>query len=161
MQDRDSYRNTPSILATLECLPEVVETNSESAWQMFQALQSGSNDPSWYSPTQPSDLQAQDAAALPGEGPLTVQTVMIEARRLNRVAPCAPEWARLHDLLASAGCGNPPPPFTGQEASAIPPLVQRMRVRDQVEWAAQHGLLQGLFDFLQSLPESRWVHMGR
>lgn len=161
MQERDSYRNTPSILATLECLPEVVETNSESAWQMFQALQSGSNDPSWYSPTQPSDLQAQGAAALPDEGPLTVQAVMIEARRLNRVAPCAPEWERLHDLLKSAGGANPPPPFTGPEASATPPLVQRMRIRDQVEWAAQHGLLQRLFDFLQSLPESRWVHMGR
>lgn len=161
MQDRDSYRNTPSILATLECLPEVVETSSESAWQLFLALQSGSHDQSMYSPTQPSGLRTQGAAASPSDGPLTVQAVMAEARRLNRVAPCAPEWQRLHALLKSAGCGEPPSPFTGPEASAIPPLVQRMRIRDQVEWAAQRGLLQPLFDFLQSLPENRWMHMGR
>lgn len=161
MQERDSYRNTPSILATLECLPEVVETSSESAWQMFLALQSGSNDPSWYSPTQPAVLQAQDATPFQGDGSLTVQVVMVEARRLNRVAPCAPEWERLHAVLKSADRGEPPPPFTGAEASDVPPLVQRMRIRDQVEWAARHGLLQRLFEFLQSLPESRWVHMGR
>jgi hypothetical protein len=158
--ERDGYRNTPSILATLQCLPEVEETNSESAWQMFLALQSGEGPP--FSPTQPSgaqplhaDLDARCA------GLLTVQDVMVEARRLNRVSPCEPEWQNLHVLMKAAGVGEPPPPMTGPEASATPALVRRIRIRDQVEWAAQHGVLDRVFHFFKSLPEHRWVHIGK
>lgn len=161
MQERDAYRNSPSILATLQCLPEVVETNSESSWQLFLELQSQGSERAAFSPTLPSNTQSLSAGLGGDEAKLTVQTVMVEARRFNRVAPCAPEWGRLHALLKSAGYGEPPLPFTGAEASATPALVQRIRIRDQVEWAAEHGLLDRLYKFLQSLPEDRWVHMGR
>jgi hypothetical protein len=159
MKERDSYRNTPSILATLECLPEVVEKDSESSWQMFLALQTQHDDP--YAPTQPSDLQALHAPHPRAQSRLTVNDVMIEARRLNRVAPCEPRWQQLHVLLKAAGRGDPPPPLTGIEASTTPPLVKRIRVRDQVEWAAQHGLLEPLLQFFTALPENQWVHIGR
>lgn len=160
MPERDVYRNTPSILATLQCLPDVVESNSESAWQMFVALQSADSSP--FSPTEPSGAQPLSAAldARPG-WLLTVQDVMVEARRLNRVAPCEPEWQELYALMKASGRGEPPPPMTGAEASATPALVQRIRIRDQVEWAAQHGVLDRLFHFFKSLPENRWVHIGK
>jgi hypothetical protein len=159
MQQRDSYRNTPSILATLQCLPEVVETDSDSSWQMFLALQSQDQSP--YAPTQPSDMQALYASPPGAPSRLTVQDVMTEARRQNRVAPCEQRWQQLHVLLKAAGRGEPPPPIAGAEASATPPLVKRIRVRDQVEWAAQHGLLEGLYQFFTALPENQWLHMGR
>jgi hypothetical protein len=157
--ERDTYRNTPSILATLECLPEVVEKDTDSSWQMFLALQSRDQAP--YEPTLPSDLQALHGSRPGAESRLTVNDVMIEARRLNRVAPCEPRWQQLHVLLQAAGRGDPPPPITGVEATATPPLVKRIRVRDQVEWAAQNGLLESLFQFFTSLPENQWVHIGR
>jgi hypothetical protein len=50
--------------------------------------------------------------------------------------------------------------MTGAELRRSPPLVRRIRMRDQVEWAAQHGLLRELFDFIESLPEDHWLHMG-
>lgn len=156
MKERDSYRNTPSILATLECLPEVVEKDSDSSWQTFLALQR--EDP--YAPTQPSGMQAMEASLRPASH-LTVHDVMTEARRLNRVAPCEPRWQQLHVLLKAAGRGDPPPPMTGREASATPPLVKRIRIRDQVEWAAEHGLLERVLQFFNALPENDWVHIGR
>ena len=160
MEERDAYRNTPSILATLQCLPEVMELTSESSWQMFLALQA--QDRNACAPTQPCDLHFRvSSAADEDPGGLTVQAVMAEARRLNRVAPCAAEWAKLHDLLRSAGRGNPPPALTAAEAASTPALVQRIQVRDQVEWAAQRGMLERVFEFLQDLPESRWTHIGR
>jgi hypothetical protein len=157
VKERDSYRNTPSILATLECLPEVHEKDSDSSWQMFLALQN--QDP--YAPTQPSDMQALQASVAGASSQLTVHEVMLEARRLNRVAPCEPRWQQLHVLLKAAGRGDPPPPMTGVEASATPPLVKRIRIRDQVEWAAQHGLLEQVLGFFTALPENDWVHIGR
>jgi hypothetical protein len=161
LQERDVYRNTPSILATLQCLPEVVEMNSDSAWQMFLALQS--DERSQFSPTEPSGAQPLDAGVLDARtgGPLTVQDVMVEARRLNRVSPCAPEWQDLYAMMIAAGLGEPPPPMTGPEASRTPALVQRIRLRDQVEWAAQQGILDRVFHFFKSLPENRWVHIGK
>jgi hypothetical protein len=159
VKERDSYRNTPSILATLQCLPEVVEKNTDSSWQMFLALQSQDEAP--YAPTQPSDMQALYASPHVDQSRLTVSDVMIEARRLNRVAPCEPRWQQLHVLLKAAGRGDPPPPLAGLEGSATPPLVKRIRVRDQVEWAAENGLLEPLLQFFISLPENQWVHIGR
>ena len=160
-QERDVYRNTPSILATLQCLPEVVETNSDSAWQMFLALQSGER--SQFPPTEPSGAQPLNAT-VPADGaggPLTVQDVMVEARRLNRVTPCEPEWQDLYVMMKAAGLGEPPLSMSGREASSTPALVQRIRLRDQVEWAAQHGILDRVFHFFKSLPENRWVHIGK
>lgn len=159
MNDRDTYRSTPSILATLQCLPEVVEKNSDSSWQMFLELQSQDEAP--YAPTQPSDMQALNPLRPEDQIPLTVSEVMIEARRLNRVAPCELRWQQLYILLKSANRGDPPPPMIGIEAAKTPPLVKRIRMRDQAEWAEQNGLLEPLFRFVRSLPENQWVHIGR
>ena len=106
MPEQDLYRNSPSILATLQCLPDVVETNSESAWQMFLALQAADSSP--FTPTQPSGAQLLSAAidARP-RWLLTVQDVMVEARRFNRVSPCEPEWQDLYALLKAADRGEP------------------------------------------------------
>jgi hypothetical protein len=158
-EEPDSYRSTPSILASLQCLPEVVESDSDASWKMFLALQSDEGPA--FAPTQPSDLRAPTASH-PGVPPrLTVQDVMMEARRHNRVAPCERRWQQMHLLLEAAGRGTPPPPMAGLEGSTTPPLVKRIRVRDQVEWAAEHGLLEQVAQFFTSLPEDQWVHMGR
>jgi hypothetical protein len=158
LNDMGNYRNTPSVLAALEPLPEVVETNTDSSWMLFHSLQSQAAE--LYAPTQPAELASAAAGAAPGE-PLSVQDVMTEARRHNRIAPQEPHWGRLCDLLQKATGSQPPPPMTPHEAAGTPPLAKRIRVRDQVEWAEKHGQLPTVLGFFRSLPEDQWMHIGR
>lgn len=39
-------------------------------------------------------------------------------------------------------------------------MQKRLRLRDQIEWAAQAGALQGVFEFLSGLREEEWLHFG-
>jgi hypothetical protein len=154
------YRNTPSILATLECLPEVVEKNTDSSWQLFVTLQSRGE--SVFQRTLPSGVQDLGTVEQAATGDITVQEVMAEARRLNRIAPLQPHWHRLYLLLKESAQGaEPPAAMTVDEAARTPPLVRRIRVRDQVEWAEQHGQLAAVLRFFRGLSEEEWAHMGR
>lgn len=157
MDEQWQYRTRPSVLADLGPLPEVVETNSETLWKMFVELDEQHS--AGFLKTVPSSI-----AALSEERPATpegtsVQFVMTEARRNNRVCPIASEWQRLHQILATAGA-DAPAPLVGSELRRSPPLVRRIRVRDQVEWASQHGLLREVLSFIEALPEDHWLHMG-
>ena len=154
----DNYRNSPSALAALEPLPEVTETDSDSSWLLFLSLQTRGTE--LFARTTPSglDLLPEDAH---GTGILAVQEVMSEARRFNRVAPLEPHWQRLCTLLQEATGRQPPPPMTAGESAGTPALVKRIRIRDQVEWADQHGQLGAVLDFFQALPEEHWLHIGR
>jgi hypothetical protein len=157
VNDVDNYRYTPSALAALEPLPEVKETNSESSWQLFVQLQSQSSD---FTPTTPSTLSPLTEQATKSGG-ISVQDVMAEARRHNRVCPLQPHWNRLCVVLREATGSEPPPPMSAEESAGTPPLVKRIRVRDQVEWAEQHGRLREVMAFFQSLREEQWLHIGR
>jgi hypothetical protein len=146
-----------SVLADLGPLPEVVETDSATLWKMFVELDE--QHTAGFLKTVPSAIADLGAEARRYPEDLSVQVVMAEARRNNRVCPIEPEWRRLYALLASLAA-DAPPPMTGAEFRRSLPLVRRIRIRDQVEWAAQHGLLPELFSFIESLPEDHWVHMG-
>ena len=157
MNETTSYRHVPTVLADLGPLPEVVECNSDSTWKMFLALQSGQTFPQ----TEPSGVVPFWVQEPEEDATLTVQEVMVEARRSNRVCPDHQQWQRFHALLKQATGAEPPPPLTRAEAATTPPLVKRIRVRDQVEWAAEHGQLALALDFFRSLPEDQWAHIGR
>jgi hypothetical protein len=157
MDEQWQYRTRTSVLADLGPLPEVIETNSETLWKMFVELDE--QHTASFVKTVPSSIGDLGSEDRQPAGDLSVQVVMAEARRHNRVCPIATEWQRLHALLASVAA-DAPPPMTGAELRRSPPLVRRIRMRDQVEWAAQHGLLRELFDFIESLPEDHWLHMG-
>jgi hypothetical protein len=38
-------------------------------------------------------------------------------------------------------------------------MQKRLRLRDQIEWAEQAGVLAAVHDFLAALPEEQWLHM--
>lgn len=155
--DNWQYRST-TILADLGPLPEVVESKSDTAWKMFLELQEQHTDRfSKTVPSSPTRLIDHPAAA---DRVISVQDVMTEARRHSRVCPVQPEWQRLHELLVAAAGADAPAAITGAERRTTPPLVKRVRLRDQVEWAARHGVLQEVFAFLEPLPEDHWVHMA-
>jgi hypothetical protein len=149
-------RTSSSKLADLGPLPEVTESNSETTWRLFLALQSGDQ----FQQTQPFmgeiSINNQSEANASEVG---VQDVLNEARRNNRVAPKDGSWFRLRELLKDATGFEPPP--CAPTGETVPRLVKRMLLRDQIEWAADHGYLALTLRFLQRLPEDSWLHMGR
>lgn len=158
MDDQWDFRTKTSVLADLGPLPEVVESNSETTWKMF--LQLEAQQAASFSRTSPSSLAPLGDPGGRPPGSISVDDVMAQARRFNRICPIEPQWQRLHALLAQAGADDAPAGMSGMQFRRTPPLAKRIRVRDQVEWAAQHGLLQEVSEFLASLPEDQWVHMG-
>lgn len=157
MDEQWQYRTRTSVLADLGPLPEVVETNSETLWKMFVELDEQHS--AGFQKTVPSALVGLPGLEKPRAEALSVQTVMTQARRHNRVCPVEREWNRLYAALQAAG-PDAPAPLTGSELRRSPPLVRRIRVRDQVEWAARHGILGEVHSLLESLPEDHWLHMG-
>lgn len=153
-------RNSPSRLIDLGPLPEVTESNTETTWKMFLQLQAQHS--AGFTKTAPSQLGWLEEAT--GAKPLahaSVDEVMAEARRFNRVCPVHSQWLRLDSLLAVAGLATAPAALVDGDARRAPPLAKRMRLRDQVEWAARNGLLQEVYVFLASLSEDQWTHMGK
>src|SRR5262249_42568367 len=156
----NSGRHDPrtSVLADLGPLPEVKESNSDTLWNTFLELQA--RDPSGFERTQPSALMPLASESSPEARQLTVQEVLAEARRLNRVCPIENQWGRLDALLQAAGA-DAPRGLSGTDFRSTPSLGKRIRLREQVEWAAERALLDEVFDFLLALPETDWVHMDR
>lgn len=158
MDQEQDFRSTSTVrLTDLGPLPDVSESNSETTWRMFTELQA--QDSCRFMKTQPSTLAPLGDAPAQARKMLAVDEVMYEVRRYNRVCPVEHQWRILGQLLQEAGAGAPAA-LTGTEFRRTPPLARRSRVREQVEWAAQHGMLREAFSFFTSLPEGDWVHMG-
>lgn len=157
MIDFQMTRPSSSKLADLGPLPEVRECNRETTWQLFLALQSGTDAFPHTEPFTPTHAALREPQPLDGE--LGVHDVLNEARRNNRVSPTDPHWAKLRELLKDATGFEPPP--CAPTTETVPRLVKRMLLRDQIEWAADHGYLTLAMRFLHALPEEQWVHMTR
>lgn len=154
----EDFRIQTSVLADLGPLPEVVESNSETTWKMFLQLQA--QHAASFFETAPSSLVPLSADEARRRSLISSDEVMAIARRLNRICPKEAQWRSLHALLCQAGVDGAPQAIEGTEFRRTPPLAKRIRVRDQVEWAAQNGMLQDLHAFLLALPEDQWVHFG-
>lgn len=146
-------------------LPDVVETDSESAWAQFHDL-AARHDAGFaatvHSPLADAQKQSTDAAQVPEHehAHATLDQVMVEARRLNRVCPLPMQWIRFYALLPDRRPGVPPPPMHGRTWDESSPLGKRMVLRDQIEWAAARGGLDIVLAYLRSLREEDWHHMG-
>lgn len=162
--------------------PDAVEKDSDTTWALWSDLAASENrgfadtapagesmreasDERSYAPTAPAPLQRLQALpAAPVRRELSVGEVMVEARRSNRVCPQPAKWQQLYDMLPdkkqSGGGWEPPPPLTDAAWKATPSIPKRMVFREHIEWAASHGCLQEVFNFMKSLDESEWHHMG-
>jgi len=114
-----------------------------------------------FAPTAPSELapmaQPQEAA----QPPLSVEALMLEARRNNRVCPLPLPWSELYGLLeGSRHVDLPPPPLERGIWRQSSDLQKRLRFRDYVDWAERHGRLREVQRFMDGLAESEWLHMG-
>ena len=160
--------------------PMALEESSESAWQRFEELHKQHEQP--FAPTEPGPAptssrsfmatqpldSATQAPRPPAPAPvrktLTLDHVMVLARRNNRACPMPPAWGQLYDLLPARPQKKgdsiaPPPPIDGPAWAAVSPMQKRLRLRDQIEWAEQAGALEAVHGFLAALPEESWLHM--
>jgi len=146
-------------------VPEVRE-GGESTWALWHEAARQLN--AAFAPTEPSmpaPLSSSAAAKDPEAagrrgGPLTAATLMVSARRNNRVCPRPEVWMRLyHGLEGSGYVDLPPPPVEPWIWTKLSHLQKRLRFREHIEWAEQHGKLEPLARFTEAMAESDWLHM--
>ncbi|MBI2768071.1 MAG: hypothetical protein HYX47_00470 [Burkholderiales bacterium] len=141
--------------------PLAVEHDTETAWALFNNLSEQQNV--GFAATEPAPIMRREAPARP-QAPqrkaTTVEEVILESRRSNRVCPLPARWVQLYEMLPGKTHNQPPPPITGPAWRATPSMSKRMCMRDHIEWAGQHGGLDEVMAFLKMLPEEQWHHMG-
>ena len=136
---------------------DVVEKNTDTSWALFQALQG--QQQRGFEKTRPTGLPGAGAQAAAGEE-VTIDDVLVEARRNNRVCPMPAIWQRLYAYLPNTGPHLAKVPATHAEWAQVPSLQKRARLREHIEWAASQGVLRQVYEALRKLPENRWHHIG-
>ena len=136
---------------------DVVEKNTDTSWQLFQALQG--QQERGFEKTRPTALAGAHGVVSANDH-VTVDDVLVEARRNNRVCPLPAIWQRLYAYLPNTGPHLAKVPATHAEWAQVPALQKRARLREHIEWAASQGVLKQVYEALKKLPENRWHHIG-
>jgi hypothetical protein len=137
---------------------EVQEKNTETSWALFQALQQQQQH--GFDETARAGLPGAEQAAARRPTEVSVDDVLVEVRRNNRVCPVPAVWNKLYEYLPNKTAELTPAPRTPQEWMQIPPMQKRAVLRSHVEWAAAQGVLKNVHKALLALPEEKWHHMG-
>ncbi len=94
----------------------------------------------------------------------SLEEVFAEAKKNNRVCPQPQRWQELYDMLPKKqrkGTGwEPSLPLILAAWWDTSALSKILRLREHIEWAAQHGCLHDVYSFLCDLPEDQWYHFG-
>lgn len=146
-------------------VPEAVE-GGESTWELWH--EAARQLDAAFAPTQPSEQAPLSAgitdepAPPPARGmPRTADSLMVVARRNNRVCPQPALWTRLYRMLGGSGYMDlQPPPVDQWIWTKVSDLQKRLYFREHLEWAERHGKLEEVARFLDELSEPDWVHMG-
>lgn len=95
---------------------------------------------------------------------ISLQQVLAEAAKNNRVCPQPQKWQQLYELLPNkkqkGGGWEPALPLTLAAWRDTPAMSKMARLREHIEWAAKYGSLGRVNEFLRSLPEEEWHHLG-
>ena len=74
------------------------------------------------------------------------------------------QWHQLYEMLPDKrrkGAGwEPPLPLILAAWWDTPALTKMLRLREHLQWAADHDCLPAVFEFLSQLPEEQWHHVG-
>lgn len=162
--------------------PEALHQDGDTAWALFQEVsqQQERRFADTAPMTQPPGMSPEEvswAATQPAGGtykrpvprkvetPLfTLEAAMLVARKNNRVCPRPERWDEFTQLLPARktlrGNQKPPAPATGAAWAVTPALTKRLCFREQIEWAEREGVLETVMAFMQSMPETDWLHMG-
>jgi hypothetical protein len=95
---------------------------------------------------------------------IDIEQVLAEAQKNNRVCPQPKAWQQLFELLPNKsrkGTGwEPAVPLILGAWWDTPAMLKMLRLREHIEWAANNDDLESVYDFLKSLPEEQWHHIG-
>lgn len=147
-------------------VPEVRE-GGESVWDLW--VEASCRLDLAFAPTEPSDAAplctasgvAETVATEVRPRLLSVQSLMVLARRNNRACPAPAQWTQLYELLGGEGQHDlQAPPLQPWVWPRLSGLQKRLRFREHVEWAERHGRLEQIARFMNALGEGDWVHMG-
>ena len=161
---------------------EAIERSGESVWALWSevnqqhenrfadtapatgAHRPTSEDQGW-AKTQPANaVRLPKRPRVPEPQLFTLDAAMLVARRNNRVCPRAERWQELHGLLPARktprGEQKPPVPPIGAAWAKTAPLTKRLLFREHIEWAEAQGVLENVMAFMQTMPETDWLHMG-
>ena len=161
--------------------PGALEEIGETAWERFEELRQKQDRQ--FAPTEPGQRGAPDTASRAFQvtqpmavqpdtparsqqqrrdrAPLSLDEVMLVARRNNRACPLPGPWKTLYQkLLEQAPDARTavPPPVDGPAWDAVSPMQKRLRLRDQLEWAERVGALSAVHAMLVALDEGEWLH---
>jgi hypothetical protein len=94
----------------------------------------------------------------------SIDQVLAVATENNRVCPQPKKWQQLYELLPNKtrkGAGwEPALPLILAAWWDTPAMSKMLRLREHIEWAAAHGCLEQVHEFMQSLAEEEWHHLG-
>ena len=94
---------------------------------------------------------------------VTLDAILDEATKNNRVCPQPQKWQALYYLLPGTtrvgGGYQPAAPLILASWWGTPPKQKMNRLREHIEWAADHEGLELIHRFLVDLPESNWLHI--
>jgi hypothetical protein len=68
-------------------------------------------------------------------------------------------WEMLPNRKRAGGGWEPALPLILGAWHETPALLKTLRLKEHIDWAEQHGVLDKVGDFLRSLPESEWAHI--
>ena len=95
---------------------------------------------------------------------VTTEQVFEVAQQNGRICPRPIEWKNLYDLLPNKvrknGGWEPALPLILGAWHETPALMKILRLREHIEWAAQHGCLDVVYNFMAELREEDWFHFG-
>ena len=94
----------------------------------------------------------------------TLNEVLEEVQKNNRVCPQPKRWQELYEMLPErkrkGGGWEPALPLILAAWWDTPTLSKMMRLREHIEWASAHGCIDKVHKFLTELPENEWHHVG-
>ena len=69
-------------------------------------------------------------------------------------------WEMLPNRKRAGGGWEPALPLILAASYDTPALLKMLRLKEHIDWAEQHGVLDEVDKFLRSLLESEWAHIG-
>ncbi len=95
---------------------------------------------------------------------VTLEEVIAEVKKNDRVCPQPDKWNRLYEMLPNKkrkGNGwEPSLPLILAAWRDTPAISKMLRLREHVEWAEKEQCLEEVYNFLISLNETDWHHIG-
>jgi hypothetical protein len=95
---------------------------------------------------------------------VTIDEVLKEIQKNNRVCPQPKKWNELFQMLPNKrrkGNGwEPALPLILAAWWDTPPMSKMLRLQEHIEWASKEGCLEEIHKFLSELKEEDWYHIG-